>query len=161
MPGDTPDFVDPVEDCPWRSPREILQRYGYTATPPSELDDRQLPGRLWELFYAAAARRFFFSDTDHLDDRSLYALLWEQWLDEPTADIPLEAETNTRVIVCEFDALGMTHEEIWLRYYATEADQKLWHSNDPDFVFPPREDPPFHRDQFLPTPTIPLEAHAG
>ena len=142
----TAEFIDPVEDCPSRSPREIFARYGYAPLPPGELDDRQLPGRLWELVYAAAARRFFFFATNHLGDRSLYTLLWEQWLDEPTADIPLEAETNTTTIISEFNAGGMTHEEIWQRYYAGETAQ---------------ERPPYDRDRFLPTPPIPLEAHAG
>src|ERR1035437_4010139 len=65
MATDTPEFIDPAEDCPWRSPREIFARYGYAPLPPSELNDRQLPGRLWEWLYAAAARRFFFWSTDH------------------------------------------------------------------------------------------------
>src|SRR5437016_1864609 len=161
MLNDTPEFIDPVDDCPWRTPREIFGRYGYAPPPPSELDDRQLAGRLWELLYAAAARRFFFWSTDHLHDREFYTLLWEQWLDETTADIPLEAETNTTTIISEFNACGMTHEEIWLRYYADEGEHELWHSTDPDFIFPPHEDPPYDRDRFLPTPPIPLEAHAG
>jgi len=161
MSDGTPGIFDPAEDCPWCSPREILARHGYSPLPPRELDDRQLPGRLWELLYAAAARRFFFCGTDHLDDRSLYSLLWEQWLDEPTADIPLEAETNTTTIISEFNAGGMTHEEIWLRYYADESDHKFWRSMDPDFVFPPHEDPPHDRDRLLPTPPVPLEAHDG
>ena len=129
--------------------------------PPSELDDWQLPGRLWKWLYAAAARRFFFCSTDHLSDRELYTLLWEKWLDEPTADIPPEAQTNTTTIIAELNAGGMTHEEIWLRYYADEADQQVWHSTDPYFVFQPHQDPPYDRDRFLPVPPIPLEAHAG
>jgi len=88
-------------------------------------------------------------------------LLWEKWLDEPTADIPPEAQTNTTTIISEFNARGMTHEEIYLRYYADEADQALWHSTDPELVFPPHQDPPYDRDRFLPIPPIPLEAHAG
>ena len=161
MATDIPDFIDPAEDCPWRSPREIFARHGYAPLPPSELDERQLHGRLWEWLYAAAARRFFFWSTDHLSDRELYTLLWERWLDEPTADIPPEAQTNTTTIISEFNAGGMTHEEIWLRYYAVEADHALWHSSDPEFVFPPHQDPPYNRDRFLPVPPIPLEAHAG
>src|SRR6267378_368491 len=124
MPTGSPEFIDPAEDCPWSSPREILARSGYAPLPPNELDDQRLPGRLWELLYAAAARRFFFWSTDHLDDRSLYRLLWERWLDEPTADIPPEAETNTTTIISEFNARGMTHQEIWLRYYADEDDHE-------------------------------------
>ena len=142
----TQEFIDPVEDCPSRSPREIFARYGYAPLPPGEMDDRQLPGRLWELLYAAAARRFFFFATNHLGDRSLYALLWERWLDEPTADIPLEAETNTTTIISEFNAGGMTHEEIWQRYYADKGA---------------KERAPYDRDRFLPTPPIPREAQAG
>ena len=161
MPDDKPEFYDPAEDGPWCSPREILARHGYAPLPPAKLDARQLPGRLWELLYAAAGRRFFFCRTNHLSDEELYVLLWERWLDEPTADIPPEAETNTTTFVSEFNAPGMTHEEIWLRYYADEADQELWHSDDPSFVFPPHEEPPRDRDRFLPVPPIPLEAHAG
>ena len=161
MSDDAPDIYDPAEDGPWRSRREIFARFGYAPFPPADLDDRQLPGRMWEFLYAAAARRFFFYSTDHLSDRELYCLLWEQWLDEPTADIPLEAETNTTTIVSEFDARGMTHEEIWLRYYSDEADKELWLADDPQFVFPPHEEPPYERDRFLPVPPIPLEAHAG
>jgi hypothetical protein len=161
MAADSPEFIDPAEDCPCRSRREIFAHSGYAPLSPSELDDRQLPGRLWEWLYAAAARRFFLCSTNHLSDRELYTLLWEQWLDEPTADIPLDAETNTTTIITEFNAGGMTHEEIFLRYYADEGDQELWHSTDPEFVFPPHQDPPYDRDRFLPVPPIPLEAHAG
>jgi hypothetical protein len=161
MSDDEPSVFDPAEDCPWRTPREIFARHGYAPLPPAELDNRQLPGRLWELLYAAAARRFFFISTDHLSDRAINTLLWEQWLDEPTADIPLEAETNTTLIVSGFNANGVTHEEIWLRYYADEDYYSLFRSTEPDAEFPPYENPPFDRDRFLPTPPIPLEAHAG
>ncbi len=106
MSDDTPPIFDPAEDCPLASPRVILARHGYSPSPSDELTDRQLPGRLWELLYAAAARRFYFSSTNHLADRSFYQLLLEQWLDEPTADIPLEAETNTNIIVCEVRRRG-------------------------------------------------------
>ena len=158
MPDDEPPVFDPAEDCEWRTPREILASQGYAPLPPPELDDRQLPGRLWELLYAAAARRFFFISTDHLSDRDFYTLLWEQWLDEPTADIPLEAKTNTTLIVSELNVNGMTQEEIWMRYYAEEADRIML---TPGEIIPPHEDPPFDRDCFLPPPPIPLEAHAG
>jgi hypothetical protein len=99
MSNGASEFIAPAEDHPRCSPREAFARYGYAPLPPSELDDRQLPGRLWELLYAAAARRFFFCGTGHLGDRSLYTLLWEQWLDKPTADIPPEAETNTTTVL--------------------------------------------------------------
>ena len=161
MPDPTPEFFDPAEDCEERTPREILARYGFRPLPPSELSDRQLPGRLWELLYAVAARRFFFHQTNHLSDRAFYTILWEQWLDERTADIPLEAETNTHLDLSELNANGLTHEEIWLRYYAREDDRELWRQDDPNFIFPPHEDPLYDRDHHLPTPPVPLEAHRG
>ena len=161
MPDNTPEFIDPAEDCPLCTPRAILARYGYTPLPPAQLDDRQLPGRLWELLYAAAARRFYFNFTNHLSDRQLYTLLWDKWLDKLTPDIPLEAETNTRVDVSGYEVNGMTEEEIWFRYYAEEGDLELLRSEEPDFVAPPRLELPFDRDRFLPVPPYPLEAHAG
>ncbi len=161
MADDKTEFLDPVEDCPWRTPREILAHHGYTPLPPSELDDRQLPGRLWELIYAAAARRFFFDSTNHLSDRALYTLLWEQWLDKPTPDIPLTAETNTNLTLCEFEVGGLTGEEIWRRYYADEDTRQHLRATEPNLVLPVHEDPPYDRDRFLPVPPIPLEAHAG
>ena len=132
MSSGTPESMEPAEGCPRRSPREIFARYGYAPLPPNELDDRQLPGRLWELLYAAAARRLFFCGTDHLDDRGLYTFLWEQWLDQPTTDIPPEAQTNTTTIISEFSARGTPHD-------GRACD----------------------RDRFLPAPPFPLEARAG
>ena len=161
MAKDHSDFIDPVEDCPWLSRRKIFARYGYEPLPPAELTDRQLPGRLWEWLYAAAARRFFLHFTNHLSDRELYTLLWEQWLDEPAADIPLEAETNTNTDISEFDAGGLTQEEIYLRYYIDEESKDIWRSTEPKIVFPPHLDPPFDRDRFLPVAPIPFEAHNG
>jgi hypothetical protein len=158
MPDDVSEIFDPAEDCPWRTPREILARQGYAPLAPSGLNDRQLPGRLWELLYAAAARRFFFIATNHLSDRKFYTLLWQQWLDKPTADIPPAAETNTTLIVSEFNVNGMPHGEIWLRFYAGEEDRMALI---PGEILPPHEDPPFDRDRFLPTPPVPLDAHSG
>ena len=158
MSDEASGFIDPAEDCGWCSPREILARHGYAPLPPAKLDDRQLPGRLWELLHAAAARRFYFCFTNHLNTRDFYMLLWKQWLDEPTADIPPEAETNTTLMVFQLNSNGLTHEEIWLRYYAEEADRIALSAGESTT---PHEDPPFDRDRFLPTPPIPLQTHAG
>lgn len=35
MAEHNPDIIDPVEDCPWRTPREIFERYGYSPLPPA------------------------------------------------------------------------------------------------------------------------------
>lgn len=159
MPDDVP-FFDPAEDGKECTPREIFNRYGYAPLPPAELNESQLAGRLWELLYAAAARRFFFHSTNHLSDRQLYTLLWEDWIDRPTVDIPLEAETNTNWIISEFNANGMTGDEIWLRYYADDEMRRTL-TLYPGEILPPHEDPPYDRDRHLPTAPIPLGAHSG
>jgi len=38
MAADSPEFIDPAEDCPCRSRREIFAHSGYAPLPPSELD---------------------------------------------------------------------------------------------------------------------------
>ena len=105
---------------------------------------------MWELLYAAAARRFFLCSTDRLSDRDFHALLWNEWLDEPTADIPLEAETNTTLIVSELNANGMTHEEIWLRYYASDGARAKHAKDCLKDTLPPKEKPAFNRGLRLP-----------
>lgn len=159
MPDDVP-FFDPVEDGEECTPREIFARHGYAPLPPADLSELELPGRLWELLYAAAARRFFFHSTNHLSDRQLYTLLWEEWLNHPTVEIPLEAETNTNWIISEFNANGMTGDEIWLRYYADDDIRRAL-TLESDEILPPHEDLPYDRDRHLPTAPIPLEAHSG
>ena len=150
MAADTPDFVDPAEDCPWRSPREIFARYGYAPLAPSELNDRQLPGRLWEWLYAAAARRFFFCSTDHLSDRELYTQILTDIIEEEVKDLTLDEDS-----ACHIDLLGSGSEEdtfLYLKYYADEDFRRAWRRDYPDHPLPDHEDPPYDRDRFLPVP---------
>ena len=114
--------MDPFDECPHRTAREILRRLGYEPLPPSQIDDFQIRGRLWELLYALAARRFYLYDTNHLSDRELYTWLHDDWLNEQTCDIPPEAEWNCRVSP---DGSGSDEDsQIWLRYYADEEIRK-------------------------------------
>lgn len=155
MSDEFPEFFDPVDDCAWRSPREIFAREGYAPPPLDGLDPGQLRGRLWELLYAAAGRRQFFHATDHLSDRDFYQLLVNRWLDEPTADLPLAAKTNATTIISDYPAGGLSGSEIYQRYYADEDDFDLGPELLPDPELPPRVDPPFDRDRFLPVPPTP------
>ncbi len=148
MPDDIPEFCDPAEDCPWRSPREILARFGYAPLPPAELDDRQLPGRLWEMLYAAAARRLFICSTNHLSDRELYAELWTRGLREP-AHLPGRNPRGGWF----HDFLGSWGEaemQSWLRYYASDEERAKHAKEWPKTPMPPKEKPSFNRDWRLP-----------
>src|SRR5919198_164901 len=107
-----------------------------------------LPGRLWELLYAAAARRFFFCSTNHLSDHELYAELWTRGLREP-AHLPGRNPRGGWF----HDFLGSWGEEdmqLWLRYYASD-EQRSQHAKDyPGSTLPPKEKRPFNRDWRLP-----------
>src|SRR5262249_5011611 len=113
-------------------------------------------GRLWELIYALAARRFYLYHTDHLSDRELYTWLYDDWLNEENCDIPPEAEWNCRVSPngggSEKDAL------IWLRYCADDKPRIRWGQDSPEDSLPPPEEPPFDRDRWLPDAPVPPHA---
>lgn len=156
MSEPTPDFITP-DDCPWLSPLAIFRRLGYTPPPPEAVDDFCLPGRLWELLYAMAARRFYVSSTNHLDDRQLYVWLHANLLPHQTADIPPEARWNTRWDVSEASTGLDSGTECWLRYYATGAEREEWLGENPGAAIPPREPPVADRDRWLPiAPEDPL-----
>jgi hypothetical protein len=148
------DIMDPFEECPHRTGREILRRLGFEPLSPAQIDDFQIRGRLWELIYALAARRFYLNDTNHLTDRELYTWLHDDWLNHETCDIPPEAEWNCRISPNE--ATGdPKDEEIWLRFYADEEMRQKWTTDFPETEIPPHEDPPFDRDRWLPDAPIP------
>ncbi|MEA3210787.1 MAG: hypothetical protein QOE70_3844 [Chthoniobacter sp.] len=147
--------LDPFDDAEWMPVRAILVREGFTPLASDAVDDAQLRGRLWELIYALAGRRIFLEHTDHLGDRALYQWL-EGFLDEDCADCPPEAETNHRVDVSEFSCGTDGGTEMWLRYYANEAERQQWADDFPGDEIPPGEKPPHDRDRFLPEPPRPL-----
>jgi len=152
------DIMDPFDDRPCRTPREILRRLGYEPLPPSAIDDFQIRGRLWESLYALAARRFYLYNTNHLSDRELYTWLHDNWLDVETSDVPPEAEWNCRVAPndsgCDDDA------QIWLRYYADEEIREKWLIDFPEDTLPPHEEPGFDRDRWLPDAPVPPQQFA-
>ena len=144
-------YMDPFEDAPLSTPREIFARRGYHPVAPEAMDESLLPGRMWEMIYAMAACRFFLVHTDHLSDAELYDYLYHDWLDEPTADVPPEAGWN-----CHVDLSMEGGDDVWLRYYADEVDRRGMLSEHPDYVLPPQEEPPYERDQWLPEPPHPV-----
>jgi hypothetical protein len=145
------EIMDPFEECPQRTPREILRRQGYVPLPPGDIDDFQMRGRLWELLYALAGRRFFLYDTNHLSDRELYSWLCNDWLNQETCDTPPEAEWNCRLSPNE------ENEDIYLRYYADEEIRQKWAKHFPETIIPPHEQPPYDRDRWLPEPPVPRQ----
>src|SRR6187402_2952665 len=117
-------IMDPHDDAEWRLGRDILARLGFEPDSPESVDDAQMRGRLWELIYALASRRVYLSRTDHLSDRELYVWLHENWLNEMEADLPPEAEWNTRT--SPVSGCGTEEDRIaGLRYYMDEEERLL------------------------------------
>ena len=98
---------------------------------------------------------FYFLTTNHLSDRELYVLLWEKWIGEPTDDIPPDEGIDTTTMIADYSANGMTHEEIFQKYYANGTDQKMGQCIDPGAAMPAHLKPPYDRDRLLPTPPGP------
>lgn len=155
---DEPPFIDPVDDCPRLPARELFRQLGFVPPPPAAVDDFQLRGRLWEFIYALAGRRFWLSHTNHLSDRELYTWLHDVWFDEETADIPPEAEWNTRIDVTGGESDRGLLPVTWLRYYASEKDRAQALLDYFGETLPPQEDPPHDRDRWLPEPFYPPTA---
>ncbi len=147
MSDPRPSFLDPFDDAPWSTPREIFARLGFFPPSPEEIPESEVRGRLWELVHAMAARRFYLINTNHLSDLELLSYLHQEWLDESTADMPPESGWN-----CHIDVSESAKEEVWLRYYADEVDRVDWKSTHPDADMPEHEDPPHERDDWLPVP---------
>jgi hypothetical protein len=64
-----------------------LIREGIALPPPDSLDDQALSDKLWEVIRGLARVHTYLERTDHLSDRELYTWLWEEGLNESTADL--------------------------------------------------------------------------
>ncbi|MGJ8640569.1 MAG: hypothetical protein ACSHYA_14365 [Opitutaceae bacterium] len=124
------------------------------VSPDHLCSEEQCHAALWDLINKLASLRVFLNSTDHLDDASLYRLLYFEALEGATVVPPAGSEWNCRIDAAEFG----TKEDpdgtnIWLRYYADEQTRDEW-----DGEVPPKETPPFDRDRLLP---VPPEERAG
>jgi hypothetical protein len=126
---------------------EWLAQRGYVFEPPDALRGPQLEKELWRLIKALAVARVFLEHTDHLGDTELYARLWNEVLD---ADAPDFARTPEDACHWDFADAGAGQEQIWLTYYASEAERQDWVDEFPEVVLPSRKTPPCRRDFQLP-----------
>lgn len=112
------------------------------------MDDLQLEAKLWEVIEALARMRVFLGQTDHLNDRALYTLLWLDLLREAAKDLPHDDSS-----AWDIDLLGSGSEEdtyLYLKYYADDAARRQWSADFPNDEMPEHADPPFDRDRRLP-----------
>jgi hypothetical protein len=127
---------------------DILEKGGLQLPPPASLNETQLHVKLWEVINSMALLGCYLSSTDHLSDRQLYEVLWDEILREPTSVSPGDPNSAWHI-----DILGGCSEEdlqTRLKYYADEYDRISWAEEFPDEILPPHESLPYDRDQYLP-----------
>lgn len=126
---------------------EHLKADGIVLPEPASIADSEISGKLWEVIEGLAKRRVYLDQTDHLNDRELYAKLWYDLLREETPAID-EVGFNTQI------ALLMTGSDedtyLYLKHYADEKAREFWRKDWPDLHIPLHEDPQFNRDVLLP-----------
>ena len=136
------------ENAPRATRFAQLHRAGVALPPPGSLTDAGLNGKLWEVINKLAELRVFLYHTDHLSDRELYDLLWDDLLREDTVIMPPDPDS-----ACHLDIIGSGSEEdvqIGLKYYDDEEDRTHWHESFPEDIIPDHEEPPYDRDRHLP-----------
>ena len=131
------------------SPFELLVQSGVELPPPGELGSALEP-KLREVIDGLASYRIYLDHTDHLSDRELYTLLWEEVLREEGVFEP--DGLGFHVI----DVVGSGSDEdilAYLEYYADDEMRRVWAEDWPDLPVPEHSDPPHDRDRHLPQPS--------
>jgi hypothetical protein len=145
--------VAAYEQAPWTTHFQELVDAGVELPVPESMDDGQLAAKLSEVIDALARLRVFLSQTNHLSDRELYALLWGDTLQELVKDMPLDESSAWHIDL----VVGGGEEEtrLYLKYYADEETRRQWLADFPDDEVPSHEEPPYDRDRHLP------QTHSG
>jgi len=139
------------EEAPWTTNFKQLEEKGVSLPASGTFDDDQVSMKLWEVIHHLASLRVFLSETDHLSDRELYTLLWDDILHEETKNIEMDQDS-----ACHIQLLSGGSDEdnqLYLKYYADEEWREEWRKDYPKDQIPDHEDPPYDRDQYLPQPT--------
>jgi len=157
-PGEPPSFDSPdpaleaqlraSEPENWTPPAQKHVEENIPLLPPAEITDETLTPILRELLHNLALRGFFVLHTGHLSDRELYAELWGRGLRDP-AHLPGRNPRGGWF----HDFLGNWGDDdmqLWLRYYAIDADRAKHATEFPNDKIPPKEKPPCNRDWRLP-----------
>ncbi|TVP80642.1 MAG: hypothetical protein EA353_03510 [Puniceicoccaceae bacterium] len=106
---------------------------------------------LWLLLYALASIRIFIEETDHLSDAELYALLLNKLLPQNSTLLPINSNWNCRYSICDICDEHDPRQTCYLRYYADESMRAEIAHEYPGSPLPPKEEPPYDRDAFLPS----------
>jgi hypothetical protein len=133
------------ESSPKRTLFDLLGELGVELPKPKKLSDADLKVKLWEVIHVLLSQYVVLGNTDHLTDRELYTLLWNETL-------------RKEYVLCPRYTLqiDMTHTGIdggmptYLKFYATEEQRQMYSEVYPEFEMPEHVDPPRRRDHSIP-----------
>ena len=106
---------------------------------PDQLSESELHERLWETIERLYDKRIVLDFTDHLSDRDLYCLIYRDIL--PSQEKKIDLPRNYLHWHCLDDN---DEPEIWLRFYASQAEREAW-AEQSAAPLPPSEPAPFPR----------------
>jgi hypothetical protein len=133
------------EESSKRALFDVLAELRIELPRPKKMKDRELTAKLWELIHALLGQSIVLCNTDHLSDRELYTLLWNETLHKSFVRSP--HYTLYIDMTKTGDDGGMP---IYLKYYATEAQRKMYSEFYPAFKMPMHVEPPCRRDHLIP-----------
>lgn len=106
---------------------------------PDRLGQHQLSLVLTATIEKLFEKRIVLDFTDHLSDYQLYGLIFRDIL--PSHEKMLGRRTN----YLHWDCANMEENpDVWLRYYASQAEREMW-AEENDQPLPPHDEPPFLR----------------
>jgi hypothetical protein len=111
-----------------------------TLADPRLLSDDEIHQQLDDLLRKLHSQRIVLDFTDHLSDRQLYALIYRDIL--PSHEKKLESPRHFLHWDCA-DVCG--DPDVWLRFYASHEERRMWHDSTSQ-PLPPREIPPYRRE---------------
>lgn len=140
-------------DSPMTTLSKMLIEDGIELPHPDSLAVNQLPAKLWQVIEGMAERRHFLIQTDHLNDKELYQMLWDETLNEETYHV------NSTMVHCACfidmaEAGEQEGQEIYLQYYADQEDRLDWVACYPFEVLPTQLPLLNDRDSRLPRPEL-------
>lgn len=133
------------ETSPKRTLIDVLADLGIDLPRPRKLADGELTAKLWEVIHALLSQFIVLTHTDHLSDRQLYTVLWNETLRKLYVISPRYA------IYIDITRTGIDDGmPIYLKYYATESQRHMYTQMHPEFKMPEHVDAPRRRDHLMP-----------
>jgi hypothetical protein len=133
------------ETSPKRTLFDVLADLGVELPRPTKLTDGELTAKLWEVIHTLLSQFIVLSNTDHLADRELYTLLWSETLRKEYVICP------RYTLHIDMTKTGIDDGmPIYLKYYASETQRRMYSEVYPEFKLPEHVEPPRRRDHLIP-----------